>query len=70
MRSPSATSGAALETFAVGPVPLDRTLLRLPDVTLAPHIAGASVRTVTVAADAAAEEVRRYVAGEPPPNPC
>ncbi|HBY29448.1 MAG TPA: oxidoreductase, partial [Bradyrhizobium sp.] len=39
-------------------------------VTLTPHIAGASVRTVTVAAEQAAEEVRRFLAGEPPRNPC
>jgi D-3-phosphoglycerate dehydrogenase len=42
----------------------------LANVTLTPHIAGASVRTVTYAAEQAAEEVRRYLAGEPPRNPC
>ena len=62
--------GAALETFAIEPVPHDWPLLRLPNVTLTPHIAGASVRTIGVAAEAAAEEVRRFVAGEPPLNPC
>ncbi len=63
-------SGAALDTFGVEPVPPDSPLLRLPNVTLTPHIAGASVRTVRVAAEAAAEEVRRFIAGEPPLNPC
>ena len=62
--------GAMLETFAVEPVPPDWPLLRLANVTLTPHIAGASVRTVTYAAEQAAEEVRRYLAGEPPRNPC
>lgn len=62
--------GAVLETFAVEPVPPGSPLLRLPNVTLTPHIAGASTRTVTVAAEAAAEEVRRYIEGEPPLNPC
>ncbi len=62
--------GAMLETFAVEPVPPDWPLLRLPNVTLTPHIAGASVKTVTVATAAAAEEVRRHIAGEPPLNPC
>ncbi|WP_152045839.1 2-hydroxyacid dehydrogenase [Aureimonas psammosilenae] len=62
--------GAMLETFAVEPVPLDWPLLKLPNVTLTPHIAGASVKTVTIAATRAAEEVRRYLAGEPPLNPC
>ena len=62
--------GAMLETFAVEPPPTDWPLLHLPNVTLTPHIAGASVRTVTLAAELAAEEVRRYIAGEPPLNPC
>ncbi len=62
--------GAMLETFGIEPVPPDWKLLHLPNVTLTPHIAGASVRTVSVAACAAAEEVRRYLAGEPPLNPC
>jgi D-3-phosphoglycerate dehydrogenase len=62
--------GAMLETFGVEPVPADWPLLQLPNVTLTPHIAGASVRTVTFAAEQAAEEVRRYIAGEPPRNPC
>ena len=62
--------GAMLDTFAVEPVPPDWPLLRLPNITLTPHIAGASVRTVTIAAGQAAEEVRRFLAGEPPLNPC
>ncbi|PKP72919.1 MAG: oxidoreductase [Alphaproteobacteria bacterium HGW-Alphaproteobacteria-6] len=62
--------GAMLETFAVEPVPADWPLLQLPNVTLTPHIAGASLRTVTHAAEQAAEEVRRYLAGEPPRNAC
>ncbi|TIT56883.1 MAG: oxidoreductase, partial [Mesorhizobium sp.] len=61
---------AMLETFAIEPVPSDWPLLQLPNVTLTPHIAGASVRTVTYAAEQAAEEVRRYLAGLPPVNPC
>lgn len=61
---------AVLETFAVEPVPPDWPLLALPNVTLTPHIAGASVRTVTHAAERIAEEVARYLAGEPPLNPC
>jgi D-3-phosphoglycerate dehydrogenase len=61
---------AMLETFAIEPVPADWPLLKLENVTLTPHIAGASVRTVTYAAGLAAEEVRRYLAGEPPVNRC
>lgn len=63
-------SSAMLETFAVEPVPSDWPLLQLPNVTLTPHIAGASVRTVTYAAEQTAEEVRRYLEGLPPVNPC
>jgi len=62
--------GAAIETFAIEPVPADWELLQLDNVTLTPHIAGASVKTVKFAAEAAAEEVRRYLSGEPPLNPC
>jgi D-3-phosphoglycerate dehydrogenase len=62
--------GAALETFAIEPAPSNLELLRLDNVTLTPHIAGASVKTVKFAAEAAAEEVRRYLAGEGPLNPC
>lgn len=61
--------GAMLETFAVEPVPADWPLLQLANVTLTPHIAGASIRTVTYAAEMAAEEVRRYLHGESPLNP-
>jgi D-3-phosphoglycerate dehydrogenase len=62
--------GAMLDTFAVEPSPPDWPLLQLPNVTLTPHIAGASVRTVTIAAEQVAEEVRRFLAGEAPLNPC
>jgi D-3-phosphoglycerate dehydrogenase len=62
--------GAMLETFAIEPVPADWPLLQLPNVTLTPHIAGASVKTVRYAAGLAAEEVRRYLDGEPPLNRC
>lgn len=63
-------AGAMLETFDVEPPPSDSALLRHPNVTLTPHIAGASVYTVTKAATMAAEEVRRYLSGEAPLNPC
>ena len=59
-----------LETFAVEPVPPDWPLLPLPNVTLTPHIAGASLTTVRVAAAMVADEVARYLAGKPPLNPC
>lgn len=61
--------GAMLETFAIEPPPRDWELLRHPGVTLTPHIAGASVRTVAFAAGQVAEEVRRYLTDKPPLNP-
>lgn len=63
-------AGAMLETFSVEPVPADWPLLQLPNVTLTPHIAGASMRTVTFAAEQAADEVKRYLNDEAPKNPC
>ena len=67
----SGSLGAAmLETFAVEPVPADCPLLQLQNVTLTPHIAGASMRTITFAATQIAAEVRRFLATEPPHNPC
>jgi D-3-phosphoglycerate dehydrogenase / 2-oxoglutarate reductase len=62
--------GAMLETFAIEPVPPDWPLLQLPNVTLTPHIAGASVKTIRHAAALIAEEIRRYLSGEGPLNPC
>ena len=62
--------GAMLETFAIEPTPPDWPLLKLSNVTLTPHIAGASLKTVSIAAAKAADEVRRWLANEPPLNPC
>ncbi|AJY38203.1 D-isomer specific 2-hydroxyacid dehydrogenase, NAD binding domain protein (plasmid) [Burkholderia humptydooensis] len=61
--------GAGLETFAVEPCDPADPLLSLPNVSLTPHIAGASLQTVRCAADMVAEELRRYVAGEAALNP-
>ena len=62
--------GAMLETFDVEPQPPDSPLLALPNVTLTPHIAGASLTTVRVAAERIAKEIERYLDGEAPLNPC
>jgi len=61
--------GAAIDTFTVEPIPANHPLLAQPNVTLTPHIAGGSVRTVAHAAEQIAEEIRRYLAGEAPVNP-
>ena len=62
--------GAMLETFWQEPPPPDAPILKLPNVTLTPHIAGASTTTVRIAAAMVAEEIRRWRAGEPFLNPC
>jgi D-3-phosphoglycerate dehydrogenase / 2-oxoglutarate reductase len=62
--------GAMLETFWLEPPPPDAPLLKLDNVTLTPHIAGASTTTVRIAARMIAEEIRRHGAGELPLNPC
>jgi D-3-phosphoglycerate dehydrogenase len=62
--------GAMLETFDIEPLPEDSPWFELPNVTLTPHIAGASVKTVSYAAGLVAEEVRRYLDDEAPLNPC
>lgn len=61
---------AMLDTYAIEPVPADWPLLSQPNVTLTPHIAGASVRTVTFAAEQAALEIDHYLKGLPPINSC
>lgn len=61
--------GAMLETFWQEPVPPDAPLLRLPNVTLTPHIAGASTTTVRIAARMVAREVQRYLGDEPALHP-
>ncbi|HEY0409395.1 MAG TPA: oxidoreductase, partial [Candidatus Dormibacteraeota bacterium] len=38
--------------------------------TLTPHIAGASRRTIRLAAEMVAAEVARHLKGEPPLNAC
>lgn len=61
--------GAGLETFSIEPCEADDPLLEHPNVTLTPHIAGASLKTVRHAAGMVAEELRRHLTGEPALNP-
>jgi D-3-phosphoglycerate dehydrogenase / 2-oxoglutarate reductase len=62
-------SGAALDTFNPEPPPADWPLLKLPNVTLSPHIAGASRFSVTKAANMIAEDVFRILDGQNPLHP-
>jgi D-3-phosphoglycerate dehydrogenase len=56
--------GCALDTYELEPPPPDWPLLKLPNVTLSPHIAGASRFTIRKAAMMAAEDVRRFLDDE------
>jgi D-3-phosphoglycerate dehydrogenase len=58
-------SGAALDVFPEEPLPLDHELWRLPQVTMTPHIAGASKEAALRGANEVAEDVGRYCRGEP-----
>ena len=59
-------AGAALETFAVEPAPADLPLLRLPNVTLTPHIAGCSRESVLLAADMVCSDLAAWYTGAQP----
>tara|TARA_R110002049_G_scaffold173164_1_gene339951 strand:- start:2826 stop:3884 length:1059 start_codon:yes stop_codon:yes gene_type:complete len=62
--------GAALDTFTPEPPPADMPLLQLPNVTLSPHIAGASKLSAKKAATVIAEDIARFLAGDTPHNLC
>ncbi len=57
--------GAGLDTFAQEPPPVDWPLLKLPNVTLTPHIAGASKESAQRGAQIVAQDVANFVAGRP-----
>lgn len=61
--------GAALDTFDPEPPPADWPLLKLPNVTLSPHIAGASRYSITKAANMIAEDIGLILEGKPPLYP-
>jgi D-3-phosphoglycerate dehydrogenase / 2-oxoglutarate reductase len=62
--------GAALDTFDPEPPPADWPLLKLRNVTLSPHIAGASCFSITKAANMIAEDIGLILAGQQPLYPC
>jgi len=65
--------GAAFDVFPEEPVDFTHKIFSLAregrDLVLTPHIAGASIETAQRAADGVAEEVRRFIDGEPALNP-
>ena len=57
--------GAALDVFPQEPLPADSPLWKLPNVIISPHIGGNSPRYEARAADLFAENLERYLKGEP-----
>ena len=56
---------AAIDVYTQEPIPLDHPLLKLENVTLTPHHAGATTDNQSNSLDIALDEVERYLAGEP-----
>jgi D-3-phosphoglycerate dehydrogenase len=56
---------AAADVFAEEPLPANSPLLAIPNFIMTPHIAGGTRQAAEKAATIAAEEVRRFLAGEP-----
>ena len=56
---------AAADVFPEEPIPPGSSLLTLPNFTMTPHIAGGTRQAAEKAARIAADEVARFVAGEP-----
>lgn len=56
---------AALDVFAEEPIDMSSPLLQLDNVTLTPHIAGASKDTVHYGLKVLSNDLMRYFAGEP-----
>lgn len=61
-------AGAGLETFTQEPPPPDWPLLRLPNVTLTPHIAGCSTDSVHNAVEMVCADIAAWYAGRTPAN--
>lgn len=58
-------AGAGLDVFAREPLPADSPLWRLPQVIVTPHVAGSLPDYVDRAVELFADNLRRYLAGEP-----
>lgn len=63
-------AGAALDVYAVQPLPRDSELLRLDNAVLSTHLAGLSAESLQAMSRIASEEALRILAGERPVNLC
>ena len=61
-------AGAGLDVFTEEPISPTNPLLTLPNVTLSPHIASASIETRSKMAEMAAMNMIAFFEGRPPPN--
>jgi len=59
-------AGAALDVFEIEPLPADHPLWRMENVLITPHVAAASPRIAERHLETLLENIRRFVAGEPP----
>lgn len=58
-------AGAALDVFAIEPLPRDSRLLRTPGLLLTPHLAGAAYDVVTHHTTMLCDDIERWHRGEP-----
>jgi phosphoglycerate dehydrogenase-like enzyme len=58
-------TGAALDVFEAEPLPADSPLWQMEQVIISPHVSGFTPNYDELASDLFAENLRRYVAGEP-----
>jgi D-3-phosphoglycerate dehydrogenase len=58
-------AGAILDVFGLEPFSFYKELISLPQVTAAPHMAGTSRETVARGSIMVAEDIKRFIAGEP-----
>ena len=59
------TAGAALDVFAIEPLPRDSPLLAAPNLLLTPHLAGAALDVVRHHTDMIVDDIERWHRGEP-----
>lgn len=58
-------AGAALDVFAIEPLPADSELWEMANVMITPHISGGTPRYMERAVELFCDNLRRYLAGQP-----